>query len=311
MIDTRTAQTTIELDDIGDDSISIEAYTAINPITNDPYVTVIVFPAAKDLFITVDIGSIEDIEVEASHTPPRAAITFSGRVASAPHYIESMVWMGGYFFDRYGAAITPTFTVKHGKIYSSLECYGTAFITYVTKGKLYEYRALLTASEYTIGTIFAFDKDSPGISAQYTPLVMATEKKDPIDFVTVYSEKVLQEPSDGRPGEFEKPPNFPTDNIYPGAAGAGLSSKPIIGNSYFIEKRVHEYGTFYVEGTIDKHVVSVTYLHPYAGAASNPDIVYKLDSKVPEADPLDPTSVTNIQNMEAYITELRTKYAIQ
>lgn len=64
-------------------------------------------------------------------------------------------------------------------------------------------------------------------------------------------------------GAWEKPPNFPNDNNYPGLEVEGPST-----TSYFIDKRQHEYGYMNRDGKIVVDRQFVRYEQPYFGVSN-------------------------------------------
>lgn len=128
-----------------------------------------------------------------------------------------------------------------------------------------------------------------------------------IQFCAVYSEIVLAEPDAeaDRPGSFEKPPNFPTDVIYPSLGSPAENLIPIEGNPYLIQKRTVRYGELVNGETIDDHLVLVTFLDPFKDAQEQPDIVYHIDVAIPTVQ--DASIRTRMVN---YVNSMRATYGV-
>lgn len=286
------------------DSIKIESYPT-SKFGYDPYAHFIVYPASKNVRILTDHGKTKRLRNE-SHKIKREQISFSGTEASASFIIDSFDKFTGYFFDGKGQVISPSFSLSGGILKANMECYGTGFLSYQTAGGVYQYSAEVAKkdvlgggleTQITLGTIFAFDPDKKGIAATYDIPQNSVDAVNPTDFCTVYTEMLLQEG-----GAFEKPPNFPTDNLFPsGIVGDGI----IVGDPYLIQKRIHAVGKLYGNDTMDVDTMLVNWETPWGGSEIQPDAVYHIDESIP-SDASDYAK----EQMQAKIKDLKAKYGI-
>lgn len=286
------------------DSIKIEGYPT-SKFGYDPYAHFIVYPASKNVKILTDYGTVKGLRTEI-HKIKKEQISFSGKEASASFVIDQIDKFTGYFFDDKGQVISPDFNLSDGILKSNLECYGTGFLSYQTAGTVYQYSAKVQKkdvpgggleTEITLGTIFAFDPLKKGIAATYDIPQNSVDAINPTDFCTIYTEMLLQEE-----GAFEKPPNFPTDILFPsGISGDGI----IIGDPYLIQKRIHAVGKLYGNDSMDVDTMLVNWESPWGGSEINPDAVYHIDENIP-SDASDYAK----EQMQSKIKELKAKYGI-
>jgi len=296
-----------ERSNTGNDSIKINYYP--NPSTvfsYERYAYFIVFPASKNAIIKTDFGKAER-QGEVSYLVEKERISFSGKEANAEFFINNLSSFKGFFFDGKGKIIEPSFHVDGGILKSSVDCYGTGYLSYSTLGTVYAYSAEKTQKDVLgggleisvkIGSIFAFDPVKIGIAATYDIPVMSTEQVNPIEFCRIYSEYVVQEQQ-----AYELPPNFPTDNIYPSQPTGNF---PSIDETSLIIERTHIIGNYFSGGGIDTQSYVVNWLDPYTGNTDNPDLVYKVKENIPE----DADEYTK-QLMRDKIKELKVKYGIK
>jgi hypothetical protein len=289
------------------DSIKIEGYPNPSSIFSyAPFAHFIVYPASKSLLIKTDFGKTHKIKT-VSQEIKHESISFSGKESNAAYFIDVFESFTGYFFDAHGAVIEPSFSVSEGRLIASVDCYGAGFLRYSTQGTVYAYDAKVTTTnllgggiqtDIRLGTVFAFDPEKIGIAASYDIPVNALENgAQPVDFATVYSEIVLQET-----GAYEKPPNFPTDVIFPNQP---IGNFPIAGDPYVIQKRVHIAAQLYNNESVDYTSFNHKFEDPYNGSDVQNDIVYHIDESIP-------TTATDYakEQMKAKIDALKVKYGI-
>jgi hypothetical protein len=295
----------------GQDGIKIQGYPFNYVITSETYAKFIVFPASKKAIVKTNAGEVTKKE-DISYKIEKERIDFQGKKANASFFIDNKISFIGYFFDGKHNVVNPSFTVSDGELVASVECYGVGFLTYQTKGTVYDYKAqhtvdntgLFPSHSTLVGTIFAFDPDKVGIAATYDIPLAQPVSTNIENMIEVYRE-VLVIGKDS----YEMPdctPPYPDGNTYTHYPNS--PTIPPMGEAYAVTKWFHETvsvrgSVLYHENAMPSWTTPVTYPDDFIG------VKYKLNHQIPE-QPTAEISQQIIDELNQAKAKLIEKYGI-
>lgn len=284
------ASTTISVSDSDstkNESLKIEGYPMAGHAGINPYCNVIIFPASADLIVKATVGTITRKET-VSKPIYHEIVNVNGKVNSTSFYINSLAGpVEGTFFDNTTfAEVSPSFSVKDGQLICSLDCSGTAILSYNSYGVVYEYNANLehnaqmVLTKVSIGAILAFIKKRKGIAARYEVPPHNADSRSKEKMAVIVRQVVVV----GK-DTFEMPdgtPAWPDDAIYTQYQNLQENQKPEVGSSYSVQEWEHE--TLFIEADSVWSEKAVTrWFNPVqpADVGGFKGVKYKLNSSIP------------------------------
>lgn len=200
-------------------------------------------------------------------------VTFSNSDTATTDYpmVEVLgASVAGGALDSEGQPVGISFTFENGELKASQPFYGGAVVSYVSSYYIWGWAPVITGSAWWNRSQTSFDYAIQilafyeGASATHEVSYGSVEVNDYMEAYKVTSEYIAD-----KDGQWELPPNWPTDNEYPADNEEGPNLK-----AFQKLKRTHEILTVSYSGVTSLDRQHVTWLKPYTNSNLSYDPVY-------------------------------------